>query len=450
MANTNLFNPPYVKGQWGAPAKSERLVEIWMSIVFFFLPISQMILANRMLNDKAYFVWGGMWLILMLLTFWIESLGRSRFPFLAVDILLFVVTVSGLFGIPNQFFGGRIGYLNSIGFTIFLLIRNVAMFIIMPRTLVANHEELLKIATKWIFRGTVVILVATAIFSQSRGFGLAGGRFAAPDWLHPNTVSIYAGVLMVFVVCTKTLKIPSRLFGGSVALYILLLTQSRTTLAALFIALFIYWVLGLGRNAGRTILASFLTLGVGFIAFLALAPSLSEFAPIKSIIDRTNTTDPTAGRVTKLQYAYDEFQKSPIVGFGYNAGFQVDNFVAKYGTETGVVGLSLYLFFFMAVSVTSYRVYKFAQDEKVRHMGRISLALLVLLFFRSIAEATDLFHLSDILSNATFLICGFCVAATADLAMLGRNKQESVDRFNHSALLANFSEKHAADNQPTD
>ncbi|MEZ5162203.1 MAG: hypothetical protein R2688_00320 [Fimbriimonadaceae bacterium] len=117
--------------------------------------------------------------------------------------------------------------------------------------------------------------------------------------------------------------------------------------------------------------------------------------------------------------------KSPVFGYGYNAGIQVDNFVAKYGTETGTVGLSLYLFFFIAVSVTTFRVYRFSNKPEIKHMGRIGLALLVLLFFRSVAEATNLFHLSDILSNATFLVCGFCVAATADIAAIGRNSLKS-------------------------
>ncbi|MEZ5162202.1 MAG: hypothetical protein R2688_00315 [Fimbriimonadaceae bacterium] len=67
---------------------------------------------------------------------------------------------------------------------------------------------------------------------------------------------------MVMVVCTKTLKWPSRWIGGGVSLYILLLMQSRTTIAALVIALFIYWALGLGRNAGKMMLISLLGFGV--------------------------------------------------------------------------------------------------------------------------------------------------------------------------------------------
>ena len=147
------------------------------------------------------------------------------------------------------------------------------------------------------------------------------------------------------------------------------------------------------------------------------------------MIERTQRTDPTAGRLDALQFALRMWEDSPLFGYGYNAGVQVDNFVAKYITETGLVGLCLYFFFLISLLVISIRTYKRTTSADVRYIAMLSIAFNAFVFFRSFAEATDIFHLSDIMSNAAFFWSGMTVAGAGTLALTQKSTVSSIDRL---------------------
>lgn len=412
----NLLNAPYIKGEWGVPAKAERLLHIWMILVFLGLPISNSVLQYA--GQKSFQeVYGLIYIVIFMVGIWIESLGKNRFPFLAIDILLFVVTVSGLFGIPNQFASNTTAARATIFYTLFLLLRNFSLFIMLPRTMVVTPGRMAEVAEKWLYRGTMILLVATFVYASSKGYTLTGKRFFEEQWLHPNWIAVYCGLVILLAVIGKHLNKFEKYSGLILAIYLELMMQSRAILVALAGAFVVMYFFAVDQNKAKAFLT---TLVGGLVAggvLFALAPILSEFEPIRNMIERTNTTDPTAGRIEMFQYAVEYWKESPIFGYGFNNGFQMDNFIAKYGTETGIVGVVLYFLFLLALLFTSIKVYKRSVDPDIKYIAKLTIAFNSFVFFRSFAEATDLFHLSDIMSNAAFFWSGMTIAGTSTLAL---------------------------------
>ncbi len=412
----NLLNAPYLKGQWGVPAKADRLLHLWMILVFLGLPVANSALQYAGLKSFQE-VYGVIYIVIFMVGLWIESLGKNRFPFLAIDILLFVVTISGLFGIPFQFASNTTAAKATIFYSLFMLLRNFSLFIMLPRTMVVTPARMAEVAEKWLYRGTMLLLVATFVFVTSKGYTLTGKRFFDEQWLHPNWIAVYCGLVILLAVVGKHLSKWEKWSGAALAVYLELMMQSRAILVALAGAFVVMYFFAVDRNKAKALLTTLIGGLAAGLALFALSPVLVEFEPIRNMIERSNTTDPTAGRIEMFQYAVEIWKESPIFGYGINNGFQMDNFLAKYGTETGIVGVVLYFFFLGTLLVTSIKVYKRSVDPDIQYIAKLTIAFNSFVFFRSFAEATDLFHLSDIMSNAAFFWSGMTIAGTSTIAL---------------------------------
>lgn len=400
----NLLPAPFVKGQWGAPAKADRLIHLFMAVIFVVLPAIQYA-AVYFGRQDPFIMYGVIYIVLFFLAMWIESYGNTRFSFLALDLLLFAVSVSGMFGIPFQGLGGARSAQATILFMIFVLMRNFTLFIILPRASVVSQIELARIAEKWLFRGGVVLLLSTFLFTLTQGATISKDRFFRDNWIHPNSVGMMSATVLVLCIMSPHLKKWEKLLSGSLALYIGLMMQSRAAVGSLILSILLITVIDMIRRKekGKAVIVLTSVVAVGSVAWLALGSLLTNFTPIKAMIERTTTDDPTAGRIAMFKYAVEYFEKSPVFGYGYSNGFQMDNFLAKYATETGLVGVVLYFAFLLTILYFCFRAYLRSEDEEHALIAKFALTFNLFVLVRSTAEATDLFHMSDIMSTSAFL-----------------------------------------------
>ena len=246
-----ILPAPYLKGELGTPAKAERLLHILMALTFVALPVSNLTIKYQ--GGESFFqVYGIIYLVIFALGIWIESLGRNRSPFQPIDVLLFVVTVSGMIGIALQGFRAQFLYRDTIAFTIFLLIRNFSLFVMVPRSMLVSQKRMVQMAERWLFLGAMLLLIATFVYATSNGVTLVTGRFFEENWLHPNWIAVYSGLVMLMALVSKNLKPWEKIsLAHLLAVYMALMMQSRAIIVAMVGTYLVLYFFAIGRDKAK-------------------------------------------------------------------------------------------------------------------------------------------------------------------------------------------------------
>lgn len=407
----NLLPPPLMTGTQEIPASARRLPHLFLLGLFIVLPGLELVAAVTGGEPDLFF--SAMWAVLIILAFWGESYGRVVSGLLAVDIVLLACTISGFPGMYAQL--GTAGVFSTLAFGLFLVIRNICTFIIAPRSRVLMSMDYLKITVGYMYAGAQMIMLASVAFFATRGaLGLSNRRFLAEDWLHPNKLGVYAGLAILLSFVAKEIPAWIRTLGGLLGLYMLLLSQSRAVILTVLVVGFAIWILSLKNRSGKALILSLVSAFVLGSALIAFAPALAEVGPIKSMIDRTDRVDPTAGRIDVMQVAAEEWTRTPfstLFGYGYRNGIFVDNAVFGYGTETGVIGLTLYAAFMLAVLAASIRIYYIAKDRTTERLAMLTIVLGLAVIVRGLTERSHAFQLSDLVSNSFVFSSGLLFAS---------------------------------------
>lgn len=407
----NLLPPPLMTGSQDIPNSARRLPHLFLLGLFIVLPGLELVAAVTGGEPDLFF--SAMWAVLIVLALWGESYGRVVGGLLAVDIVLLACTISGFPGMYFQL--GTAGVFGTLAFGLFLVIRNICIFIIAPRSRVLLNMDYLKVTVGYMYAGALMIMTASVAFLATRGaLSLSNRRFLAEDWLHPNKLGVYAGLAILLSFVAKEIPAWIRTMGGMLGLYMLLLSQSRAVILTVLVVGAAIWLLSLKNRSGKALILSLVVTFVLGTALVVTAPILAEVGPIKSMIDRTDRVDPTAGRIDVMQVAAEEWSRSLgsiLFGYGYRNGIFVDNAIFSYGTETGIIGLSLYAAFMLAVLVTSIRIYYTARDRTTERLAMLTIVLGLAVIVRGLAERSHAFQLSDLVSNAFVFSAGLLFAS---------------------------------------
>lgn len=433
--NGNLLARPYLRGTTLGRKNVNNLFQTIFFTIYVLLPIVHVGLVYIGYGDQIYAPFGLVYLLLFLFALWTESFGRARTALTIIDLMLFLVSISGAFGAGAL--GGTQNAVVSIAYTLFLLLRNFVLFTMVPRFTSISLKDLSKYAQIWAYRGSLVFALLTIAFALSKGYGFNGARFAETNWLHPNWSAMYGGLLILLSVVGKQIKLYARWIGVGVGLAFCLMMQSRAVFAALGVSFVTMYLFNLDAGKVKTIVASIFLGIVGWFTIPLIAPSLSEFTPIQNMVKRTQTVDPTAGRIEFVQSALEAWQRSPVFGLGYKTSSKIDNFMLTYIQETGLVGIVLYYVFLGTILFYSIKAYKKSTDPDVRNIARTAIILNMFVFTRSFAEATSIFHLSDIVSNCAFFWSGMVFAGLHTVPKGKEHGMEHLSFHNGASSLQN-------------
>ena len=326
-----------------------------------------------------------------------------------------------------------------------LTLRRLAIFGIFCIAALAIARRLsLREVILWTFLSSALFLaigiLAEAFFGSFQPFA-SGYRFAGT--LHPNGQGIQCGLLLLSAMAAADIEKRWRaLFwtSGSLGFAFLILTGSRTALAATLIALLVY--LAAVRSRGSKI-AMVVCLGI----VLCVLPFFSETGLIpgleNAILHRSGDLGPVGsfnGRADLWKDLGYDIRQHPILGYGYG-GFWTPVHVTvisdeeKWGVPNGhsayidsllnlgTVGLVAYTLLFFAGIWRFFRLYIESHDSIFAFCG----ALLVFcaldgLFESALVEGS----LLTFLWMVVLAQVGFCVSLGGPLA--AHRRKESAER----------------------
>ena len=183
-----------------------------------------------------------------------------------------------------------------------------------------------------------VVLSSTAYLLAGLVMELAQGSFR--PWIggyrfsgtiHPNGQGLNCGLLVLAALLSAQRWRGLRLTFASIALVafvFLLLTKSRTPLGAMLIALAMYWVFTQPFTV-KVMLATLAGMAATFVAIFrdSLIPALLEAIQLgRTDLQQTGVSGKTlTGRTALWEEAWYFITERPLLGWGYNAFWTVDN-----------------------------------------------------------------------------------------------------------------------------
>ncbi len=322
---------------------------------------------------------------------------RPKFNRLTKALLLFLAVsfISAFFGIDfsRSFWGigprmtGLFAELHF--FAWFLVLASVATQIRSIRMSLVDWDYYLN------FSFVVALLVAATAFYQNPQWGLAVGYgiFNNPTFVAPYLIfHFFWGLYQVLNYKLQTTNYKRWFFGIGAAflLFIILFAQIRGAVLGLLIGIF---ALGMGlilssvlSRRSRIILSAFYVLFIaGFVVFWQLRDNqfIQSFSPIKRVtgISLSETTVQT--RLLAWQVSLKGFTDRLFFGtgpenFNYLFNIHYDPRLLKFGSggfgetwfdkphnafleilsETGIIGSLAYVFIWVAVSLTLYKLFR--------------------------------------------------------------------------------------------
>lgn len=423
--NPTIFPPPYVRGQIGYSETSSRLLHMILAIMFVVTPLMHIVATYFFIPVDIVF--SLIWLVLGLLVFWNDSYGRILSGLLAMDVFLITISLSGFPGMLSQIGAGTL--LFTLGYGFFLFVRNMCLFSILPRQKSVDRVDFLQITTWWLFWGAVAVISVSFVYMTANGFTIfGGGRFVSERWLHPNNVSIYAGLAIILAAMCQHIKLWARIFAVCLGLYIVVVCQSRGVIVTFAVTLMFLFMLNSTKRFFKNLV---LALVIGVVLALVIptfAPAVMELGPIKDMMDRTfKAADPTTGRVTIVSQAIEVWQRdtfSWLFGYGWKGAMAVDNAIVSFGLEAGLAGLVLYFIFVLVVLIKAFLEFYTNKDPKIQRLAKFSVVFTIYILVRSLVERSHVFQLSDLVSNSWMLFAGYLYAqtTTVDFSKARREK----------------------------
>ncbi len=242
--------------------------------------------------------------------------------------------------------------------------------------MVANHIESRKQIRNYLWAMLITCAIVSVIgIAQIPG----GGRVSAPfegQVGEPNTFGGYL-VFMISIVLGLLLASNSfrdQLLYGFLALLSavpLIYTQSRTSyLAAIPAALAFVWL----SERRNWVIAAVLLLGIS-LPFIApeparerLAYTLTQGRNQRDVVEVGGVKLDTSlsARLRSYKAATRDWVKHPIVGYGVTGYKFLDTQYLRVITETGLVGLSIFLILIATIFRQGYRVFKESTDSFFR------------------------------------------------------------------------------------
>jgi O-antigen ligase len=330
----------------------------------------------------------------------VQGMSEHRLPG-PIWAMLVCITLSGVPGMtlnPNEAFD------KNLPFLLLLVVRNAVCFFAIPLSLAAQRSRLEDSLCKWALAAAAIVAVTTlwvtdrAALSLQSTTRLSG---TATGWLNGNTTAACCAYGLLVCAMAKFIPRQIRLFLALPMLLCLLLTQSRTAMAALAISLGTLFVISYRRRTAVAVAIVSMAL-VLTVFFWQNVASLSAIPVLNSIVNRLQ--GPTGYgddmRAAVIQNGLDTWSQAPIFGQGFNAqDTRFENGYLSLACETGAIGLLLYLGFVALVGLQIRRLLATPDNSRASMVGRYLLCTTVFVLVHGLGERSHAFQLGSFVSN---------------------------------------------------
>jgi hypothetical protein len=363
-------------------------------------------------DDSLTRIVAGLAIPVGVLSVWFARKGSRRsLGMLRADWMPAVVVLMGLPGILIEP-GSTL--LNRIAWTGLLAFRSFLLFAALPRVASFREGEPERQIERLALVAVGATVVAAIYTSVVSGVSLESHvRLTGEgnDWINANTT----GLIAAFGVVLAANSLLSRFWKTLLvvpSIYVLILTQSRTSMAAMLAALAATAALTF-RNSGRLVrivmVAACLLAALSLPMFMDLA---SDVPQLESAFRRTSADSSLKLREEKARDAWVRIIESPVVGYGFLAeDSRFENGGLTLAIEIGLVGLLLCAAWTGVLVMEAWRLHR-STDVFDRRRGAVLIALTVFLLVHSFGERTHPLQLASLPSNAWLAFAGGVSAST--------------------------------------
>ncbi len=345
---------------------------------------------------------------------WMRSHGAWRPRLSPFGLLLLIATASGVPGLAVH--PSPVMWTGLIFFCV-LTLRNYVCFVALPRAQWVLQSSYPETVLKWLVIASTIVAVGslraasltnTSLYSTSRLTGEGN------NWLNANSSGVYVatGALAAIMARSIPLWLKAILLGMNT--YVLLLTQSRTSMLALAAGVIAFIALT-GRRVGAVLVAG-IALGSYFaIPVLLNTLRTAGIGQISALIERTDTlrADRWSGRKGIIHQAMERIDESPFVGYGFQSG-GFENGYLSVAIETGLVGFAAYLAIIFGVVRRSFRLLLTRSSPEMHQLARCTLCLTAFTLVHSFGEKTaPVFQIGLTASNAWAILAGLVFVHTS-------------------------------------
>lgn len=401
MARNSLLPAPYIAGQFHQVTNADKLVRISTFVLFVIMPLAYMAAVKVGLDFEGVFL--GVWLLTGAVTLYAESKVKPQVrlrPFHYFAPWIILIGLPGLFvSKPSTF-----ALVYIMGFVGVIILKLYLVLIVLPRCLYESRVSPVQVVTRGLLTGAFLTCLITNAFYLSRGFHiLNSSRGAFQDWLHPNIGAIYGSVCVLAAIIDPKLNKYAKAFAIGTGFYTMLVTQGRSALFSTVAVILFLFALDFVHDPKKYAIRGTAYAVSALVFVAAFGSKISNVPVVKNIIDRTASSDPFGGRIEIMDQALQLWKESQIVGFGLRQAPSVDNFWVSSLMLFGVVGLLVFVFFYVACAIRGYKLYV-SPNPELKLLGKFILMLCASLFIRSFTEDSHILQLSNINANA------FCIA----------------------------------------
>jgi O-antigen ligase len=343
------------------------------------------------------------------MAFWIRVCWPLEAGDFGMHVVVGLVSVSGLAAILS---GEAEKSVEALSFCGLLILRNYVCFNVLPRSVLARRTILEHTVIRWMALSALIVAVGGLAVAARMGVNLWSGiRLTGEgnNWLNANTTGLYCGVGLVACVFGGNMRLPFRIACGLLCGYVLLLTQSRTAMAAVAATICAYYlVVGAKRIAIGLAVGAFLYFGAVSVQDTALSwtDALLELGQFRTMLERSTGISPTAHRLEIIGDALDDLERAPVFGHGYLSAYsRIENGYVSMACESGLVGLGVYLVFVGLVVSRFVRLRRW-QAVRERRLAAYGLALTVFVLVHALGERSHGFQIGSVVSHAWLLLGG--------------------------------------------
>lgn len=304
---------------------------------------------------------------------------------------------------------------NGLAFGGGLFARNLLCFTLLPGASSFTRAKATKVVIFWLLASCCAFLAGSLRVAAGSGFGifssdrLNGGETL--DWVNPNVIGLYAAGAVLVAMLADFIPRVARVAVVLLALYLLLLSQSRTSIAALAGALVVFTILKMRARrlvVGLVLAALVISFGAVLLDLDSIASAIPSLGSIQSMLERYQRDDGFGGRLAIIQKAQERIAQAPLFGYGFmSPDSRFENGYLSLAVESGLLGLGAYLVLMILTFYRGIRLYR----RPVR--GEDSTFVLALLCFSTfivihgLGERTHGFQAASMLSNAWAVLAGF-------------------------------------------
>jgi len=353
-------------------------------------------------------------LAVSVLAFFVQGEGSSR-TFFLVDSLVVLMTFSGL---PGLVLGQSQELWRSFFFVAVLGLRNYVLFVVLPRSYLFTETYAWEKAMRWVLAASFLIMLGSFRTATLSGASLESSTRLTGEgnlWLNANTTGLLTAIGILVVFMSSEVPFLLRILLGAFGGYVLLLSESRTSMLALVATLVTSLLFSLAEK--RRYAATWL-IGLAAVILLAGPPvweKMSKYERIHSIISRStggdkSVSDPVGGRQVLIMDALNRLKESPVIGFGFLSGAsRIENGYISILLESGILGLVAYLMLLAAVVASAWRIYRRSTEPFVKNLGRYTLCVTVFICIHGFGERSHGFQGASMVSNLWLLLSGLVI-----------------------------------------